>query len=122
MSRVRSASSNRPSSLGELLSASQDLTRSERVSWWLWRQAVGKRIAARSIPDRFDDNTLLVKVKSALWAQELSLHAPLILERLRIQHPRIRALRFQVSEVVLPELPAARHVPRPVQLPQALED
>jgi hypothetical protein len=122
MNARRFTSSNSPSSVGEVLSASADLNQPERVSWWLWRKAVGKRIAARSIPERLQGSTLVVTVKSALWAQELSMHRPLIIERLRQQYPELRALRFRVGEVVLPERPAPKNVPRPARhLPEHLE-
>ncbi len=111
-----------PTSLADLLQHSQELSKSERVTWWEWRRAVGERIATRSMPDKLDSGTLLIVVKSSLWAQELSLHGSLIIDRLRPKHPALRALRFRVGAVEIPEQPVAKIVPKPAeQLPDELE-
>ena len=48
-----------------------------------WRRILGERIAERSAPNTIHGGALTVKVASSVWAQELSLLAPEILQRLQ---------------------------------------
>lgn len=47
-----------------------------------WDEVVGKLLAGKSSPDRFDHGTLWVSVTGSAWAQELRMMKGLILERL----------------------------------------
>lgn len=60
-----------------------------------WDEAVGPAVAAHSRPERFSGNSLVVKVDSSLWAQELSFHKKSILKRLQ---------RFLNTEKVLTDI------------------
>ncbi len=68
---------------------------------------------------------MLVTVKSALWAQELSLLTPLILERLGTRGLNVNRLRFIVGALSLPRRPRAlkerKRGPLPGGLAQRLE-
>lgn len=47
-----------------------------------WEEIVGKQLAAKSAPDRFEDGTLWVAVTSSAWVQELGMRKEHILTRL----------------------------------------
>jgi predicted nucleic acid-binding Zn ribbon protein len=46
-----------------------------------WREIVGEDIAKRAVPESVQGTTLVVKVESAAWAQELSFQKKVILKR-----------------------------------------
>lgn len=48
-----------------------------------WQSVVGDIIAKHAHPERFSGNSLVVRVDSASWAQELSFHKESILKRLK---------------------------------------
>lgn len=48
----------------------------------LWREVAGAEVSARAEPIDEQAGTVVVGCESALWAQELSLLAPRLLERL----------------------------------------
>jgi hypothetical protein len=64
-----------------------------------WEQAVGAEVARRSRPMRFANGTLNVLTASSAWSDELSLHAPRIIQALQRAFPgeQIRKLRFMVA-------------------------
>ncbi len=64
-----------------------------------WEEVAGVAFARRTIPERLERGTLWVVVSSPAWAQELALHAPLLLERLRARGVDARQLRFRVGVV-----------------------
>lgn len=91
----------------------------------LWQQVVGPRIADRSEPLRLErDRTLVVRVASSSWAQELSLLSATILERLGAHNIPLRQLRFLVSSVEPVRRQSERFVrcsvPHPAALPSEL--
>ena len=47
-----------------------------------WEQAVGKDMAERSAPERYDHGTVWVAVTSSVWAQELRMQKEEIIARL----------------------------------------
>jgi hypothetical protein len=79
-----------------------------------WRQILGDRIAQRSKPEFLHGNTLTVLVASSVWAQELSLLGPEIIQRLRQAGFSIDELRWRVGQ--LPE-PARQKTQSPTLLP-----
>ena len=116
----------RPASLGELLAGSRALgKRAGRVDRDTWLRAVGGRVAARSEPERVHNGELWVKVASSVWSQELSLLAPIIVDRLQAAGVRVTGLRFRVAEVSAAKAPdAGEVVPAPPRapLPEALKE
>jgi len=64
-----------------------------------WRRILGARIAERSAPDAIHGGALTVKVASSVWAQELSLLAPEILQRLQNAGFSITELRWRVGKL-----------------------
>jgi predicted nucleic acid-binding Zn ribbon protein len=67
-----------------------------------WERAVGPRVAEQAQPVSERGGTVTVGCRSAVWAQELELLAPDLLERLRtaLGTPRaatLAALRFRVE-------------------------
>lgn len=68
-----------------------------------WEEVAGVAFARRTLPERLDRGTLWVVVASPAWAQELALHAPLVLERLRARGVAVQQLRYRVGVVDAPE-------------------
>lgn len=68
-----------------------------------WREVVGEALAAETEPVSERDGTVTVACRSAVWAQELQLLAPDLIERLngvlrdRGGGPPLRGLRFRVG-------------------------
>jgi len=90
----------------------------------VWRRAVGVRIADRARPLRMDGRELTVQAATAVWVQELSFLAPIIIERLAASGFDVEKIRFRVGQIEPPlrELkPAPRRVvPAPLPLPAAV--
>jgi predicted nucleic acid-binding Zn ribbon protein len=63
----------------------------------VWPAAVGEAIAAQAEPTGERDGVLVVTCASAVWAQELDLMGPELVERLNalLGAVRVRALRCQ---------------------------
>jgi predicted nucleic acid-binding Zn ribbon protein len=67
-----------------------------------WPQVAGDAVAAEATPVRERDGLVTVSCRSAVWAQELDLLAPDLLERLNgVLDEPVKALRFTAD--------AARH-------------
>jgi len=47
-----------------------------------WPQVVGKMLAERSAPDRYDKGTVWISVQGSAWAQELRMIKPVIIKKL----------------------------------------
>lgn len=82
-----------------------------------WESIVGKSMAERSYPDRYDHGTVWVAVEGSAWAQELRMQKDQILERLRERSsdPTIfQNLRFGVRPVppLEPREPEVKPEPR----------
>lgn len=82
-----------------------------------WNDAVPPRVALNAQPVRFQRGTLLVHVKSPVWAQELSFLKEDLLRQIRAKAPslKVRDIRFRVGP-----LPAVARIPsleRPVPVP-----
>jgi predicted nucleic acid-binding Zn ribbon protein len=89
-----------PRPLGHAISALADrlapqtvLAEVQRV----WPEAVGEAIAAQAEPTGERDGVLVVTCASAVWAQELDLMGPELVERLNalLGAARVRSLRCQ---------------------------
>jgi len=86
-----------------------------------WRQLLGDRVAQRSEPERLQGKTLTVVVASSVWAQELSLLAPEIIERLQKAQFEVETLRWRVGTPKFAASPVAA-VPRVLPLKQLPND
>ncbi len=96
-----------------------------------WRMAVGPRVADRTRPIALERGVLVVKVVTSVWANELSMLAPQIIERLKVPGPNgapgidVTSLRFRVGPLEVEEgiaqQRAYRRVPPPVPLTPELE-
>ncbi len=99
-----------------------------RIDAELWRRAVGPRISDRTRPGRLERGTLLVRVASAVWAQELSLLSDDLIGRLRASGLAVDTLRFRVERleprprVVAPRAPAPPPAPLPADLESRLAE
>ncbi len=102
-----------PTTVGDVLAKSARLQRPGYLSWWLWRDIVGDRVAARSKPLSLERGTLLLRVQSSLWAQELSLLAPMVKEGLLQRGIHVQNIRFSVGEVSVPSPRPAVTRPKP---------
>jgi hypothetical protein len=94
-----------PTALGELLkdTAPGKAAANVVLSRATWLEVAGVAFAKRTRPDRVERGTLHVVVVSPGWAQELTLHAPVLLERLRAKGVEVERLRFRVGDVEPPE-------------------
>jgi len=80
-----------------------NLNLAERIQkyslWEHWREIVGPKIAEKTEPDRWMDDTLVVKVASHPWMTELTLMKPMIVKKIRdlIPDVPIRNIRFELK-------------------------
>lgn len=86
----------------------------EAIPAALWREAVGARIAERARPLSLEDGTLVLRVPTSVWANELSLLADEVFARLRERGVVARELRFRVGAVPPVERPPERRIARAV--------
>lgn len=80
----------------------------------LWRGAVGARIAERATPVSITGTTLVLRVPSSVWANELSLLSEQLCLRLRERGIEVNELRFRVGDTPAIERPAQRRMSRKV--------
>ena len=80
----------------------------------LWRDAVGARIAERAFPISLEEGTLLLRVPTSVWANELSLLSGDVCARLKERGVVARELRFRVGAVPPVERPPERRIARAV--------
>lgn len=108
--------------MGQLLRGSSELARKRgQLDGEQWRRIVGERVAERTRPASIQEGTLLVYVASAVWAQELTLLSPAILERLAKAGVPARVLRFRVGDIGEREARTnAAPIPPPAAPPKAV--
>jgi Dna[CI] antecedent, DciA len=94
----------------------------EAIPAALWRDAVGARIAERAFPLALEDGTLLLRVPTSVWANELSLLADEVCSRLRDRGVAARELRFRVGAVPAVERPPERRIARAVPVIRQIPD
>ena len=93
----------------------------------VWRAAVGPRIADRARPIALERGVLVIKATTSVWANELSMLAPKILEKLAESLPdlAVKSLRFRVGplDVIegIQEKRTYRRIPPPAPLGTELE-
>lgn len=92
----------------------------------VWKKIVGPNIAERTEPAQLLRGVLVVKCATSAWANELSLHAAQIVERLSAAGFAVKELRFRVGAIVTLERPPERRiskqVPPPVPLSEGVSD
>lgn len=88
-----------PSTVGELLQGSRLSPREVHVDRDTWIRIVGERVSSRAEPGPVQGGVLSVRVASSVWAQELALLSPMIVERLSEYGIHVKSLRFQVSKI-----------------------
>lgn len=126
--RRRPARARGPELLGALLADARAKAAASgepgRIDTELWRRAVGPRIGERAAPGRLERGTLVVRVASAVWAQELSLLSDDIIGRLQAAGLAVHALRFRVERIEpAPRIAAAAPpTPPPAPLPDDLAE
>jgi hypothetical protein len=94
----------------------------EAIPAALWREAVGARISERALPLSLEDGTLLLRVPTSVWANELSLLADEVLARLKDCGVVARELRFRVGAVPAVERPPERRIARAVPVIREVPD
>jgi hypothetical protein len=101
----RRRSDEQPVPLSKLLGATPvgRAASSVLISRTLWEEVAGVAFARRTKPDRLERGTLYVQCASSGWAQELALHSPLIVERLKERGLEVERVRFRVVDVDAPE-------------------
>ncbi len=120
MAQSRRRRQEAPTALAELLKQTAPGKAAANVvlSRATWLEIAGVAFAKRTRPDRVERGTLHVVVVSPGWAQELTLHAPVLLERLRAKGVEVERMRFRVGDVEPPDrggihAPARTHRRRP---------
>lgn len=83
----------------------------------VWNEAVGLKVAERARPETLERGILTVRVATSVWAHELSLLAPTILERLRSHGVAARELRFKTAPIDAPLRVSERRVDKVVPPP-----
>ncbi len=78
----------------------EDLTLVRTFAWW--DRAVTRRIAEVARPVRLSHGTLVVHVRSSVWAQELTFHEEDLLRSVRAVVPAVRRLRIKVGPMPPP--------------------
>lgn len=83
--------------------------------WSFWDEVVGETLAARAQPTHFRNGTLLVKVSSHAWVQELQFLKAGLRDKLnaRCGSAVIRDIQLDVGKVERPQAPR-----RPTPLPR----
>src|SRR5579859_1938593 len=94
----------------------------EAIPAALWREAVGARIAERALPLSLEDGTLVLRVPTSVWANELSLLADEVFARLKERGVVARELRFRVGTLPAVERPPERRIARAVPVIREVPD
>jgi predicted nucleic acid-binding Zn ribbon protein len=73
--------------------------------WPIWNDVVGKAIARNAQPEKIRNGTLLVKVSSPVWMQQLQFMKEMIAGKLnqRLNAERVKTIFFMVGTVETPE-------------------
>lgn len=80
----------------------------------LWERSVPPRVAKEVVPVRFRDGTLHLHTRTSVWAQEVSLLGPRLLEHMRARDPRMPVQKLAPRVGPLPErIPVEPEPPPP---------
>ena len=95
--------------LGEVLATSlKRLDLNSRLAdygvWTIWNQAVGTAIARNAQPEKLRNGTLMVKVSSPVWMQQLQFMKEMIAAKLneQLQNTVVKNIFFVVGRIDLP--------------------
>ena len=86
-----------------------------------WRAAVGPRIADRARPVALERGTLVVRVATSVWANELQMLSAQLIERLKARGFAVEGIRFRVGVLDPVDRPPERRSYRKVPPPAPLE-
>jgi hypothetical protein len=94
----------------------------------LWERSVPPRVAREVTPVRFRDGTLHLHARAAVWAQEVSLLGPKLVEHMRARDPRMPVQRLAPRVGPMPDrepvepdpVPIAVRPLDPKQLPESI--
>lgn len=71
-------------------------------AWRSWEEVAGQEISLHAWPERFQGDTLVVKVSDSIWMQQLSFIKREILGRLNARFParaQFKNIRFELGDV-----------------------
>jgi hypothetical protein len=112
--------------LGELLDTSlKRLDLDSRLAdygvWTIWNQAVGSAISRNAQPEKIRNGTLIVKVSSPVWMQQLQFMKEMITAKLneQLQSNVVKNIFFKVGRI---DLPPDASTDQPVATPPRLID
>ncbi|MGZ8435329.1 MAG: DUF721 domain-containing protein [Candidatus Binatia bacterium] len=112
--------------LGELLDTSlKRLDLDSRLAdygvWTIWNQAVGSAISRNAQPEKIRNGTLIVKVSSPVWMQQLQFMKEMITAKLneQLQSNVVKNIFFMVGRI---DLPPDASTDQPVATPPRLID
>lgn len=89
--------------------------------WTVWDQVVGTAIARNAQPEKIRNGTLMVKVSSPVWMQQLQFMKDMIAAKLneQLKSPVVKNIFFVVGQI---EPAAAEPEPAPPAAPRRLVD
>ena len=69
--------------------------------WPIWNDVVGKTIAKNAQPEKIRNGTLIVKVTSPVWMQQLQFMKEMIVEKLnqRLKNDTVKSVFFLVGKI-----------------------
>jgi Dna[CI] antecedent DciA-like protein len=69
--------------------------------WPIWNDVVGKTIAKNAQPEKIRNGTLIVKVTSPVWMQQLQFMKEMIVEKLnqRLKNDTVKSVFFLVGRI-----------------------
>ena len=112
--------------LGEMLETSlKRLDLNSRLSdygvWAIWDQAVGSAIARNAQPEKIRNGTLIVKVSSPVWMQQLQFMKEMIAAKLneQLKNNVVKNIFFMVGRI---DLPPDERSDQPAAAPPRLVD
>jgi hypothetical protein len=82
----------------------------------LWERSVPPRVAREVVPVRFRDGVLHLHTRMAVWAQEVSLLAPRLVEHMRARDPRMPVQKLAPRVGPMPERLPVEPEPAPLAI------
>jgi hypothetical protein len=82
----------------------------------LWERSVPPRVAREVVPVRFRDGVLHLHRRAAVWAQEVSLLAPRLVEHMRARDPRMPVQKLAPRVGPMPERMPVEPEPSPMAI------
>jgi len=82
----------------------------------LWERSVPPRVAREVVPVRFRDGVLHLHTRVAVWAQEVSLLAPRLVEHMRAREPRMPVEKLAPRVGPMPERLPVEPEPAPLAI------